>query len=319
MNYTLVKECNPNNFFKNVLASPNKDMIAVDRNDSTIMILDTEGNLKCNISLLNVSSCSAWFPLQSNSGGVLAVSSKERPIVLYNTTTGESICNYVPFNHVEAIDVPLSIDFTVDTQRLVAGGFECIRVFDVQRPGSDHSVIKLSESRSAKEGVKGRVSSLSVRRDISDLVAAGSFDNHIGILDLRSESLIFSSTGNVGSIFQVSFSQDGWKLYSYARKDSQINVWDLRTMTVCNTINRPFAETSQRLHFSLYNDKIAFGDKLGNVYMLTDNENGQMFSSQAHECAVSGVCVIDNATVISCSGERQTEDKGFAVVKSIIF
>jgi WD40 repeat protein len=316
MSQTLLAESEPNVYFKNVLASPNKDSVAVERSDSKVTILGIEGNMIAQLDLLNTSNCLTWFPHQFNGVGFLAVSSNNRPIVLYNAATGRSICSYIPFNHVEMIDPPLAMDFTFDGAHLVAGSYECIRIFDVQRPGSEHTCVKLSDSRASKEGIKGRISALAVRQDAAYLIAAGSFNNNFGLLDLRAEALIYQSRGRIGSVLQMSFSNDGLKFFTYARQDTKINVWDLRTMSICSTIDRPNANTAQRLHYSYYDDKIAFGDSLGCIYLCND-DGKSLFSSKTHSCSVSGVCLVDDSSVISCNGERTLENHKFSVIKSV--
>lgn len=307
-------------FYKNVLPSPNQTHLAIDQHGANLLILDVIERQPLKIKLLNDSNSVSWFPFQVDRAGAIAVASNNRPIVLYNSETCKTVCHYVPFNSIESIDSPLSIDFTADGSSLVAGGFECLRLFNVQRPGSEHSVIKLSESRASRNGIKGRVSSLCLRKDPTNLAAIGTFNHGLGILDLRSEDLLFQCSGAVGSVLQLAFSLDGWSLFSYSRKESHIKEWDLRSMNLANTIDRPNMEaTNQRLHFGcLKGGGLAFGDCLGNIYVHRNGERVVKLD-QVHQHPVTGVACFDDDSLVSCCGDRlSSSESTFNVVKTIL-
>lgn len=297
----------PNGFLKNVKASPKKNLLAIPQNGSKVHVLQVDGTLTCTIYTLNETNCISWFPFQTDVG-VLAAASNDRPIVLYNTNDGTEICSYLTMNHIEQIDAPLAMDFIHDASRLVCGGFESVRMFDIQRPGKEHDLIKLSPTRASKEGLKGRVSALTVRQDSSQIAALGTFnDGGLGIMDLKSHQLIFESTGRLGSVQQIAFSEDGWSMYTYSRRSERILCWDLRSMAIRSEILRPNMNTNQRLHFDLYsNDLIAFGDSIGNVYINSASNGESVYNSHICENSISGVSFIDANTIVCCNGDRHS-------------
>lgn len=295
-----------NGYFKNVQTSPNKDLLAISQSDAKLVIKSVaEDSSTIYIDLLNESNCTAWFPIQPGPAGVVASASNDRPIVLYNAMEGCEICKYLTMNHVEAIDAPLSIDFTYDGGRLVCGGLECIRVFDVQRPGREYDLLKLSDTRASKDGLKGRVSALSVRKDSSLIAAVGTFNGCLGVVDLNNLQLIFESTGKIGALQQIAFSEDGWSMYTYSRKAESILCWDLRNMSIRQEIPRPNMNTNQRLHFDVHSGMIGFGDTVGNVYIYSLNDGKCIYNANICDgTSISGVSLMDSDNIICSSGNR---------------
>jgi WD40 repeat protein len=106
-----------------------------------------------------------------------------------------------------------------------------------------------------------------VRRDSSTLAAIGTFNGCLGFIDYKSEQLLFESTGIIGAVEQIAFSEDLWNMFTYSRKDEVINCWDLRTMSIYKTLQRPNMNTNQRLYFDTIGKRIAFGNTTGDIYI----------------------------------------------------
>lgn len=304
-------------YCKNVQSSPNKDLLAVSQSQSRLVIMDSEGAIISNLELLNESNCTTWYPNQFSQSAVIASASNDRPIVLYNAFDGSEVCKYLTMNHVEMIDAPLAMDFSVDASRLICGGDECLRVFDVQRPVREFECVKLSATKGSKEGLKGRVSSLAVRRDASMITAIGTFNGNLGIYDFSSNQLIFESVGRIGAAQQIAFSPDGWTMFTFSRKMDSILCWDLRCMAIRLQINRPHMQTNQRLHFDNFENMVGFGDSCGNLYIHDQNDGTLLYNdnlcNQGH--AASGVTFLSANTVACSLGSRQEMTDASLVVK----
>jgi WD40 repeat protein len=84
-----------------------------------------------------------WYPAMSSSNPItccFASSSRDHPIHLWDAFTGQLRATYRGYDHLDEIGAAYSICFSADSQSLLSGANNCIRVFDVALPGRQVSV-----------------------------------------------------------------------------------------------------------------------------------------------------------------------------------
>ena len=292
-------------FCKSVRVSPLRDLVFVETRSKLHIFKEENMKVVSCLDLMNEAYEARWFPFQTETEAALAASMNNRPVAMYNGWTGEHICSYVPMNHVEVLDAPVSFDFTVQGQ-LVCGGFECLRTFDVQRPGRDHDLFKLSPFRRSKDGLKGRVAMVSVRKDMSSLAAISTFaKNTFALVDLRAQEFVFQSQGNVGTVRQAEFSTDGWGMFTYSRHHESIKYWDLRTVSVVKEIPRTSCRTNQKMLFDVFGSWIAFGNCTGHVQIFDYIEDKIVFESKEEQGVANCVSFSSENTLWTSFGDRR--------------
>jgi len=127
-------------------------------------------------------------------------------------------------------------------------------VFDVSRPGLAIATRATSKTRRSREGQRGIISCIDFSPDYSGLYAAGSFAGSTGLYVENTPGLIALLGGHTGGVTQVRFSHDGLYLFTAARCDGRILLWDARnTCEVLASFERR-AGTNQRIGFDLSAD-----------------------------------------------------------------
>ncbi|XP_072931078.1 telomerase Cajal body protein 1 [Epargyreus clarus] len=166
---------------------------------------------------------------------------KNSPIQMWDAYNGSLRCSYRGFNAVDEMEPALSITFTHEGDRIVAGYKKCIRTFDVDRPGRDFLEYK----------VKSPVSSLASN---ADFLAVGSWDNNIRLFSITNMGT-YKSIGHMqwhtGGVTHIQFTPDKTKLVSGARKDDNLLVWDLRYYKKPLNILKRCVSTNQRIYFDI--------------------------------------------------------------------
>jgi len=195
-----------------------------------------------------------WYPFMDSGDPTtccFASSSRDSPIHLWDAYSGDLRASYVPFNHLDEVTSAYSLAFSPNGDRLYAGFDRAIRVFDVARPGRACELRPTCATRKSRDGLRGIISCFAFAPDVPKLYAAGSFLGSIGLYTEGNPNLITELRGHTGGVTQVSFSHDGVRLYSAARKDSAIHCWDVRLSgRVLATYHRA-CRTNQRVGFEL--------------------------------------------------------------------
>ena len=172
----------------------------------------------------------------------------------------------------------------------------------------------LSPNRKSHEGQSGPVSSLDCRKDSSGLIVAGTFNGSIGIYDPREsasiERVMVIPSAHEQGISQVKFSEDGWYVYSAARKEQYIKKWDLRNGKDITCYGPRENCTNQRLYFDNDSKYLYCGDQLGNLSIF-DIESGTLMTKidLYTKCAISSVSInpLDHSLSYSF-GERSFDE-----------
>lgn len=94
------------------------------------------------------------------------------------------------------------------------------------------------------------------------------------------------------------FSPDGNQLFSGARKDADINCWDIRNPGKLLQVFRRDVRTNQRIYFDLYGSckYLASGNYNGTVrfwngreFDLSKEDEPVLYDLQAHDDCVNGI------------------------------
>ncbi|XP_052749562.1 telomerase Cajal body protein 1 homolog [Galleria mellonella] len=163
------------------------------------------------------------------------------PIQMWDAFDGSLRCSYRGFNSVDEMEPALSITFSQEGTRIIAGYKKVLRTFDVERPGRDFSEHKIT-------------SSASCFATNSNLLAVGSWNTTISLYNI-SEMGTYKSIGKMhghsGGVTHAKFTPDGLRLVSGARKDHRLLVWDIRYYRRPLNILSRVVNTNQRVYFDI--------------------------------------------------------------------
>ncbi|XP_074272139.1 uncharacterized protein LOC141596039 [Silene latifolia] len=292
-----------NNFLKSVKWSPDGSCFLTSSEDNTLRLFylpDSESNnaIGSYPSDPNEDSYTAnpvvnegesvydycWYPYMSSSdltSCVFATTTRDHPIHLWDSTTGELRCTYRAYDAMDEITAAYSIAFNPTANKIFAGYNKTLRVFDVHRPGRDfkqHSTLQKS-----KEGQSGIISAIAFSPAHSGMFATGSYDQTTAIYREDNLELLYVLHGQEGGVTHVQFSKDGNYLYTGARKDPYIMCWDVRnTVDVVYKLYRSSEQTNQRISFDIEpcGRHLGTGGQDGLVHIY-DLQTGQWTSSFA--------------------------------------
>ncbi|XP_021726340.1 telomerase Cajal body protein 1-like [Chenopodium quinoa] len=294
---------NPNNFLKSAKWSPDGSCFLTSSDDNTFRLFslpDNESdypngsfssdpdedsyaaNLVINEGESVYDYC--WYPYMSASDTtscVFATTTRDHPIHLWDSTTGELRCTYRAFDAMDEITAAFSVAFNPTGTKIFAGYNKTLRVFDVHRPGKDFK--QHSTLQGSKEGQSGIISAIAFSPANSGMFATGSYDQTTAIYSEDNMELLYLLHGQEGGITHLQFSKDGNYLYTGARKDPYIMCWDVRnTVEVVYKLYRSTEHTNQRISFDIepIGRHLGTGGQDGLVHIY-DLQTGQWASSFA--------------------------------------
>lgn len=218
----------------------------------------------------------AWYPKMNSLDPVscvLASTSQDSPIHLWDAYTGFIRATYQPVNQCDEVTSAYSLCFSPDGSKLYCGFKKCIRIFDVSQPGRvfEQRNLKVKDEPAFQTNI---ISSIAVNPTFKNLYTLGSYDKTIGLYLEPDGELQCLLKGHTGGVTQLYFSPDGLCLYSGGRKDPEILCWDIRNPgQVLFTINRTI-ETNQRIYFDLSSD---------GTYLVTGSTDGIVKSFNTKE------------------------------------
>lgn len=262
-----------------------------------------------------------WYPLMNSWNPVtccLASTSKDSPVHLWDAFTGQLRATYRAYNQVDEVEAARSIAFDPCGERLYCGFKNCVRIFDVSIPGRSYSNCNLKSA--SGETQYGIVSSIAVCPAVPSLFAVGTYTRSIGLYTENTGKALCILQGHEGGITHMKFSDDGLRLYSGGRKDSEIVCWDLREPgKVLFSVPRKVT-THQRIYFDLTPDGkyLLSGSLDGKVFVWDTagaiSEEGNLESTsktfQAHNDCTNGLSIHrQKPIVVTCSGQRHYQEK----------
>ncbi|XAR66391.1 hypothetical protein NMG60_11012613 [Bertholletia excelsa] len=223
-----------------------------------------------------------WYPYMSASDPVTSVfasTTRDHPIHLWDSTSGELRCTYRAYDGMDEITAAYSICFNPAGTKLFAGYNKSLRVFDIHRPGRDfehHSTVQKN-----KEGQSGIISAIAFSPSHTKMLATGSYNQTTAIYGEDNMEPLYILHGQEGGVTHVQFSRDGNYLYTGGRKDPYILCWDVRkTVDIVYKLYRSSENTNQRILFDIepFGQNLGTGgqDGLVHIYNL---QTGQWVSS----------------------------------------
>lgn len=232
----------------------------------------------------------AWYPLSNaalENSSLLVVSSRERPLQLWDVCNSSLRASYRAFDHVGCLSTANSVCFSSDSSKLIAGYDSCIRVFPIDCPGTTYSEFSTkprkrelhdastkgaSTADSPYYCVRGIISSIVADPTQYEVVACGSFSGDIFVFDAATLNPVlqlgvksFSSYTLPGiesdahaGITQLKYSPCGRFLFCAFRRHNALQCYDLRNPTEPLWTVERISNTNQRIAF----DVDAFGARL---------------------------------------------------------
>ncbi|KAI3710337.1 hypothetical protein L2E82_40115 [Cichorium intybus] len=302
---------NPNNFLKGVKWSPDGSCFLTSSDDNTLSLFTLpdpenltdeksspssayEDSFPATLALTEGEAIYdyCWYPYMSASDPVscvFATTTRDHPIHLWDTTTGQLRCTYRAYDNMDEITAAFSIGFNPTGTKIFAGYNKSIRIFDIHRPGRDfeqHSTVQGN-----KDGQSGIISSIAFSPSHTGMLATGSYSQTTAIYREDNMEQLYVLHGQEGGVTHVQFSKDGNYLYTGGRKDPYILCWDIRnTVEIVYKLYRSIETTNQRIQFDTepYGRYLGTGGQDGLVHIY-DLQTGQWVSSfQAASDTVSG-------------------------------
>ncbi|XP_030037476.2 telomerase Cajal body protein 1 homolog [Manduca sexta] len=185
-----------------------------------------------------------WYPAMNSSipeTSCWLTTIQNSPIQMWDAYNGSLRCSYRGYNAVDEMEAALTITFTPDCSRIVAGYTKVLRTFDVERPGRDYVEHKITSPAAC------------LATD-SNLLAVGSWNSTISLYNV-SETGTYKSIGKMhghaAGVTHMKFTPDGLKLVSGARKDHRLLVWDIRYYRRPLNILHRAMDTNQRVYFDI--------------------------------------------------------------------
>jgi len=228
-----------------------------------------------------------------------------QPIHLWDSDSGQLVDSYKCFDHVDEITSAYSLALIDEADSFVAGLKNEIRMFRLSRPGREYQSVATTSNKDPEK--LGIVSSLAYCGN-TGLIAAGSYNKTIAIFHLNAGYRLYTLTGHHGGITQVKFSDDGTRLYSGARKDDQIFVWDTRSMQKPMHILHRAVSTNQRIEFDVVRDHVVSGGSDG-VIRVWDHSGDIINGYMLHPDSIPGCSVHPTEELLAtCSGQRHADN-----------
>jgi len=197
----------------------------------------------------------AWHPRMSPDAAgtcVLATTGRGLPVHARDAVTGELRGSYVAHDDKDDPTSAFSVSFNCDGSELVCGFKDCVRVFDLDRPGRRCTAWPTHRRRApAGSSIPGIVSCAAHSSVWPDVVAVGSYGGGLGLLDGRAGGVVAVWEGHRGGVTQVSHGACGSYVYSGARADPEVKCWDPRTGGCLYAMARDSGTTNQRIGFSV--------------------------------------------------------------------
>ena len=255
-----------------------------------------------------------WFPLMSSASAessVLLVSCGRNPIHLIDAYSGRTRATYKAFNHLEQLDSAHSLAFSPDGEKIYAGFNGLLRVFYTSLPGSSFFEMPIESDVYVQKGI---LSCIAFNPKETNMFAVGSYSKDISLNRESDQVAIHVLKGQKGGVTHIQFSEDGRRLLSGGRKDTEILCWDLRNLGTILSVYKRSVHTNQTFSFDMKEDTLFSGNDNGfiSVWDLKQGKEGTQVvetpsqSFKGHEDCVNGISVHPSLPIIvSCSGSRK--------------
>lgn len=252
-----------------------------------------------------------WYPYMSSYDAATCFwisSSQNEPIKMFDAFNGSFKCSYRAYDYADELEAALSVSFSPDGTCIYGGYKKSIKIFTTSVPGRDYDTIN----------IKQPISCLATNYYESNVLAAGSWNKSISLIDTRDFLTIDTLHGHKGGITFLKYSPNGEHLVSGSRKDSNLLFWDMRNLSLPLYKFARRVDNNQKIYFdvSMSGTWLASGDTRGllHIWNLRDlNEDGfpKEIQFPLHQDSCSGVSLHPYLPIVSTgSGQFKFYNEG---------
>lgn len=148
-----------------------------------------------------------WYPYMNSQAPETCFwisTSQNEPIKLYDGFNGNLTASYRGYDNVDELESAHSVCFSPDGTSIFGGYKKSIKIFSTSVPGRDYDTINLKQS----------ISSVATNYYQESVLAAGSWNKTISLVDTRSFEVFESLRAHKGGLTFLKFSVDGKYLIS---------------------------------------------------------------------------------------------------------
>ncbi|GCE27580.1 hypothetical protein KDA_30640 [Dictyobacter alpinus] len=230
-----------------------------------------------------------WSVAYSSDGSVLASSSDDQSIRLWNISTGRCIC--VLHGHMNRVR---SVAFSPDQRYLVSGSDDrTVKLWDVDT----------RECIATFQGHRDRVWSVAYSPEGQSIVT-GSTDGTICVWDVKSRKCVTTLVGHTGWVRSVAYSHNGKFLVS-GSDDQTVRVWSVKDGSCLHTLvghrNRVW---SVAFHVA---DQMLISSSEDHCICLWDMNSGMCLRTlHAHTSGIRAIAISSDGNLLVSGGDDQT-------------
>lgn len=252
-----------------------------------------------------------WYPHMSSYDPATCFwisSAQNEPIKMFDAFNGSFKCSFRAYDHVDELEPALSVCFSPDGSCIYGGYKKSIKIFTTIIPGRDYDTID----------IKQPISCLALNYYESNVLAAGSWNKTISLIDTRDFLTIETLHGHKGGVTFLKYSPDGGSLISGSRKDSNLLLWDMRNLSLPLYKFTRQVDNNQKIYFdvSIGGTWLTSGDTRGLVHLwnlrdLNDDAFPKEIQFPLHDDSCSGVSLHPYLPILATgSGQFKFYDEG---------
>lgn len=256
----------------------------------------------------------SWYPYMSSYDSATCfwiASSQNEPIKMFDAFNGNFKCSYRAYDYADELEAALSVCFSPDGTCIYGGYRKGINIFTTTVPGRDYDTINLKQP----------ISCVATNYFESNVLAAGSWNKTISLIDTRDFLTIDTLQGHKGGVTFLKYSVNGEHLISGSRKDANLLLWDMRNLSLPLYKFTRRVDNNQRVYFDISSGGswLASGDTRGLVHIwnLKDlNEDGfpKEIQFPLHQDSCSGVSLHPYLPILATgSGQFKFQNEGEVV------
>jgi telomerase Cajal body protein 1 len=235
-------------------------------------------------------------------------SAQNEPIKMFDAFNGTFKCSFRAYDYADELEAALSVSFSFDGQCIYGGYKKSINIFTTSLPGRDYDTIN----------IKQPISCLATNYYEPNILAAGSWNKTISLIDTRDFLTIDTLQGHKGGVTYLKYSANGEQLMSGSRKDSNLLLWDMRNLSLPLYKFTRRVDNNQRIYFDISSGGTfaASGDTRGLVHIwnlrdLNDDGFPKEIQFPLHQDSCSGVSLHPYLPILaSGSGQFKFENEG---------
>lgn len=252
-----------------------------------------------------------WYPFMSSYDPATCFwisSAQNEPIKMFDAFNGSFKCSYRAYDYADELEAALSVCFSSDGTCIYGGYKKSINVFTTSVPGRDYDTIS----------TKQPISCLAMNYYEANVLAAGSWNKSISLIDTRDYLTIDTLHGHKGGVTFLKYSANGEHLISGSRKDSNLLMWDMRNLSLPLYKFTRRVDNNQKIYFdvSMGGTWLASGDTRGllhlwNLKELNDDGFPKEIQFPLHDDSCSGVSLHPYLPILATgSGQFKFNNEG---------